>query len=204
MLHARCPSLAFAEKVMGRRSARLPASSVVYRSSGHGWIRAMARLGGRPLIPSSAMRAGHAVVAMVFVACGTKATTPAGPVGKPMDFRSKLDPAVAQRAPTDERATRHEMGADLHGVKAKLVWRTFDDGPHKYVLSTQWEVVTPSPSITIEPIDTVGMMPTNAGSPDAVNEKIVLRVRWHDNSSASVQFGEASFDITADGHGRPI
>lgn len=121
-----------------------------------------------------------------------------------MDFRSKLVPEVAQRAPTDEKATRHEMAADLHSVKAKLVWRTFEDGPNKYVLSTQWEVVTPSPSVTIEPIDTVGMMPTNAGSSDAVNERIIVRVRWRDNSSSSLHLGDASFDLTADGHGRPI
>jgi hypothetical protein len=137
-------------------------------------------------------------------ACGSKGTSPAGPVGKPVDFRSKLKPEVAQRAPGDEKATRHELPTDLHGVDAKLVWRTFEDGPNKYVLSAQWEVIKPKTSITLEPIDTAGMTPTNAGTPEAVNEKVIVRVRWRENGSASTSFGESSFQVAGDGHSEQL
>lgn len=150
------------------------------------------------------MRTAMFALALTIGACGGKATTPAGPVGKPLDFRSKLKPELVARAPSDEKATRREMPADINGVKAKLVWRTFEDGPNKYILSTQWEVVTPSPAITIEPIDTTGMMPTNAGSPEAVNQRLTVRVRWQDHASSSTKLGESAYTIDASGEGRAL
>jgi hypothetical protein len=143
---------------------------------------------------------------VLAVACGgSKETTGAGPVGAPEDLRSKLKPDVVQRAPANDRADRHEVAADVHGVGAKLVWWTFSDGPNRFILSTQWEVVTPHPSITIEPIPSAGMTPTNAGTEAAVNETVIVRVRWHDNnSSVSTTWGEQSFRIDANGSGTPI
>ena len=140
------------------------------------------------------------------VACGgSKETTQAGLVGAPEDLRSKLKPDVMQRAPTNDKAERHEVTADIHGVGVKLVWWTFTDGPNKFVLSTQWEVVKPHPSITIEPIPSAGMMPTNAGTETAVNETVIVRVRWHDNgSSVSTNWGEQSFRVDGNGSGTQI
>jgi hypothetical protein len=139
------------------------------------------------------------------VACGSKETTGAGPIGAAEDLRSKLKPDVVQRAPANDKAERHEVAADVHGVGVKLVWWTFTDGSNKFILSTQWEVVTPHPSITIEPIPSTGMVLTNAGTEAAVNATAIVRVRWHDNnSSVSTTWGEQSFRIDANGSGTQI
>lgn len=82
----------------------------------------------------SAVRSVAFVLALLIGACGNEATSPAGPVGKPMDVRSKL-----------------------------------------------------------EPIDT-DMLPTNHGSPDAVDEQLIVRARWHDNGGSSTKLGDAATD----------
>jgi hypothetical protein len=134
--------------------------------------------------------------------CGSKETAPAGPLGGVHDLRSKLQPAVAAKAPADDKATRHELAADLHGAKATLVWRTFEDAGNQWIVSYQWEVTAPASSITLEPLG--DMPPINRGSETAVNESVVVRIRWHDNSSSGTHLGDLSFQIAGDGTGSPI
>jgi hypothetical protein len=46
---------------------------------------------------------------LVVIACASNATSPAGPVGKPIDLRSHITNAeVAARAPADDKATVRE------------------------------------------------------------------------------------------------
>lgn len=135
-------------------------------------------------------------VVVIMMGCGGGGQTPAGPVGSADDLRAKLPPDVAKKAPADDKATKREFPIDVHGVKAKVVWRTFDDGPNKYVLSTQWEVVTPSSSITLEPLGSLS--PINTGTETAANETIIVRARWHDGSS----FGELSVSVDGAGVGK--
>jgi hypothetical protein len=100
---------------------------------------------------------------LVMVACGSKETTPAGPVGATLDLRSRISkPDVRARAPSDDKATKQELAVDVHGIKAKVVWRTFEDGGTKYIVSTNWEVVTPSAGLTLEPLGTLN--PINTGT----------------------------------------
>jgi hypothetical protein len=78
------------------------------------------------------------------------------------------------------------------------VWRTFTDGAGAYIVSAGWEVVTPRQGFTLEPLG--AMNPTNAGTPDAPVQSEIIRVRWHDNTSAcSKRYGESSVKIDASG-----
>jgi hypothetical protein len=142
-------------------------------------------------------------LAVVVFACGSNETSPAGPVGKVVDLRSRITkPEVAARAPSDDKATRLEFPVEVHGVKAKVVWRTFEDSGAKYILSAGWEVVTPSQGITLEPLGTLN--PENAGSEAAPVQAEIVRVRWHDNTSSSTRYGEMSVKIDATGRGLVI
>ena len=142
----------------------------------------------------------YALALLVFAACGSHETTPAGAVGHTYDVRSDLPPDIAKKAPPDERATPHDQTFDVHGAQVKLTWRTFDDGPNKYIVSYGWSVVMAASSITFEPIGQLN--PMNIGSTDAVVEQEIVRLRWHDNSSASTRGGDSSFEIDAAGHAK--
>jgi hypothetical protein len=142
------------------------------------------------------------MIVLVLAACGHKGeTTGSGPVGATLDLRSRISkPDVRARAPADDQATKQELAVDVHGVKAKVVWRTFDDGGTKYIVSAGWEVVTPSSGITLESLGSLN--PENTGTIEAPVQTEILRVRWHDNnSSTSTTFGEMSVKIAADGKG---
>jgi hypothetical protein len=135
---------------------------------------------------------------LLLLACSTSETTPAGPVGKATDLRSRINkPEVAARAPSDEQAVRHEHELDLQGAKAKLVWRTFEDGGTKYIVSAGWEVVTPAKGIKIEPLGVLN--PENAGSVEAPVQSEIVRVRWSTKSGCSQRSGERSVKIDASG-----
>ena len=139
-------------------------------------------------------------LAVVFVtACGgSNETSPAGPAGKPIDLRARITKQdIASRAPTDDQATKHEHALDVHGVEAKVVWRTFEDSGTKYILSAGWEVVTPRKGITLESLGV--MNPVNAGTEAAPVQSEIMRVRWHDNTSSSTRFGDVSVRIDATG-----
>lgn len=142
-------------------------------------------------------RASVPVLLLLLAAC-TRETTPAGPLGTPTDLRSHLTPEARGHAPADDKAKRAELPVELHGVKAKLTWRTFDQGPHKYIVSTQWEVDTPAPGITLESKGLIGT-PVNAGTPEATNEEIIVGVRWHDHNQSGTSLGEKTFRIRGDG-----
>jgi hypothetical protein len=146
------------------------------------------------------MRTDLALAVLFVAACGgSNETSPAGPVGKPIDLRSRITrPEAASRAPTDEQTTKHEHEVEVHGVQAKVVWRTFEDSGTKYILSAGWEVVTPSKGITLEPLGV--MNPENAGTVAGPVQSEILRVRWHDNSSSSTRFGDVSVRIDAAGN----
>jgi hypothetical protein len=107
------------------------------------------------------------------------------------------------RAPADDKAKRAELPVDVHGVKAKLVWRTFEDGASKYILSAQWEVDAPAPGITLESRNTLGM-PTNAGTREAANEALIIGVRWHDHNKSGTSLGDVAASIRADGTGSVV
>jgi hypothetical protein len=150
------------------------------------------------------MRTKLALAVLLVAACGgSNETSPAGPVGKPIDLRSRITkPDVASRAPADDKATVYEHALDVHGVKAKVVWRTFEDSGAKYILSAGWEVVTPSKGITLEPRGV--MNPVNAGTEAAPVQAEIMRVRWHDNTSSSTRFGDMSVQIDATGKASPL
>jgi hypothetical protein len=145
-----------------------------------------------------------ALLVLVVIACASNTTSPAGAVGEPHDLRSRITrPEVAARAPTDDNATVHEHALDIEGIKAKLVWRTFADGATTYIVSAGWEVVTPRTGFTLEPLGPLN--PTNAGTVEAPVQTEILRIRWHDNTSAcSKRFGEASVRIDANGNASAI
>lgn len=140
-----------------------------------------------------------ALVVVLLTACGGSGkTSEAGPVETVTDLRSRITNAeVAKRAPTDDKATKQEFSVEAHGVKAKAVWRTFEDGGAKYIVSAGWEVVTPVKGVTLENLG--AMNPVNAGTEAAPIQEEILRLRWHDNSSSSTQFGDLSVKIDASG-----
>jgi len=137
-----------------------------------------------------------------FVGCHGGPTSPVGPVGTVVDLRGDLKPEVLKKAPTDGTAMKRQVTVDVHGIAAKIVWRTFEDGPNQYILSYQWEVVTPSPGITLEPLDHLN--PINLGDENAVVEAQTVRVRWHDNAASGTSLGEQAFRIDAAGREMPI
>jgi len=136
---------------------------------------------------------------VVLTACGgSGATTPAGPVGKVIDLRDRISkPDIAQRAPADDKAQKHEFPVDVNGIKAKVVWRAWEDAGTKYILSAGWEVVTPKKGYTLEPLGTLN--PVNAGNAQAPVQEEIMRVRWHDNTSSGTHYGEMSVKIDATG-----
>lgn len=142
-------------------------------------------------------------LALVLGACASGATTPAGPVGSATDVRADLKPEVAKKAPKDEDATKQSFAVDVQGVKAKLVWRTFEDGAGKYILSYQWEVEQPGAGYTLEPLG--DLEPVNVGTEAAPVESQTVRLRWHDNTSGCrTHFGELSVRIDAAGKGQVL
>lgn len=145
------------------------------------------------------------LVLALLVACNQHKgeQTAAGPVGAAIDLRDHLKPEVRGRAPADDKATKQEFALDIHGAQTKIVWRTFEDGGAKYIVSAQWEVVTPGPDLTLEPQG--AMNPENAGTVEAPVQAEILRVRWHDNSSnTSDRFGDISVKIDAAGKAAKI
>lgn len=77
------------------------------------------------------------------------------------------------------------------------MWRTFEDGPNKYLLSVGLEVVTPAPNVTVEALP--AMNPTNAGTEAAIVEAIPLKLKWTQTQERGVSYGEISVRILADG-----
>lgn len=149
------------------------------------------------------IRTNLALAVLLVAACGgSNETSPAGPVGPPIDLRSRLKADAASRAPADDQATKHEHALDVHGVQAKVVWRTFEDGGARYILSAGWEVVTPAKGTTLEPRGV--MNPVNAGTVAAPVQAEIMRVRWHDNTSSSTRFGDVSVRIDATGQASAI
>jgi hypothetical protein len=144
-----------------------------------------------------------ASVLFILVAACSKETTPAGPVGASIDLRSHLTPPVRAKAPADDKAKRNELPMDIHGMKVKLAWRTFEEGSSKFLLSAQWEVETPAPGITLEPSGPIGT-PTNAGTAEKANEQLILGARWHDHNKSGTSLGDATAMIRADGTGNAL
>jgi hypothetical protein len=145
------------------------------------------------------MRSNIGPALILLVACGGSGeTSNAGPIGQATDLRSRITkPEVAARAPKDDAATKQEFPVDIHGVKAKLAWRTFEDSGTKYILSFHWEVVTPSKGITLESLGP--MNPVNAGTEAAPVQAELVRVRWHDNNSSGTKYGDMTIKIDAAG-----
>jgi hypothetical protein len=136
---------------------------------------------------------------LLLAACGSKPTSPAGAIGKTYDGRAALGSA-ASKAPTDDKAISHELVVDAHGAKAKIVWRTFADGANHYIVSYNWEVVTPKDAITLEPAGNVS--PVNSGSTDAVDEMEIVLLGWKDNAVAGTSLGQISVQIDGAGSGK--
>jgi hypothetical protein len=92
------------------------------------------------------MRSNNAVALVVLAGCGgSHETSKAGPVGKVTDLRDRITkPDVAARAPKDDAATKQELPLDVHGVKAEVVWRTFEDNGTKYILSAGTTTTSPA------------------------------------------------------------
>ena len=146
-------------------------------------------------------RLSLAVCLAFLLACNRGETTPAGPVGGDVDVRADLAPEVRAKAPKDDAATQRELALTVQGVDLKLLWRTFDDGPNKYILSYRWEVVKPAEGVLIEPIGKLN--PINGGTEAAAIEKQTVRVRWRTERGVGSQMGELSYKISADGTGGP-
>lgn len=145
------------------------------------------------------MRLGNLCVLVALAACGKTETTPAGPVAPTIDLRSRItNPEVAARAPTDDNATPHELALDVHGVQAKVVWRTFEDSGTSYIVSAGWEVVTPAKGVTLESLGALN--PTNAGTEAAPVQAEIVRARWREGRA----FGEVSVRIDANGQGMKL
>ena len=142
-----------------------------------------------------------AVCLAVLFACNRGETTPIGPVGGDVDVRADLAPEVRAKAPKDEAATQRELALTVQGVDLKLLWRTFDDGPNKYILSYRWEVVKPAEGVLIEPIGKLN--PVNGGTEAAAIEQQTVRIRWRTERGVGSQMGELSYKISADGTGGP-
>lgn len=148
------------------------------------------------------MKIGRLAGLVLLLAACSKETTPAGPVGAAIDLRAQIPAEARAHAPADDKAKRAELPVDVHGVKAKLVWRTFEEGPNKYIVSAQWEIVTPAPGVTLDSNGLIGI-PTNAGTPDASNEQVIIGIRWHDNNKAgTTSLGDMTVNIRADGSGK--
>lgn len=128
--------------------------------------------------------------------------SPVGLVGTVEDLRRHLGPSVAPKAPTDDAATKHELAVDLHGVKAKVVWRAFADGANKYLLSVGLEVVTPAAGVVVE--KGPAMNPTNGGTLEAVIEQLPLKLSWSTLEPGGLRKGEISVRIRADGSGERL
>lgn len=147
-------------------------------------------------------------LALVFVflaACGSSKneTSPAGPVDTVIDLRGRITDAKARAAaPRDEEAKRHEFPVEVHGVKAKVVWRTYELGSTAYILSVGWEVVTPAKGIRLESIGTLN--PTNSGTVESPVQSEIVRVRWHEQTGTGTSYGELSVRIDASGKGLVI
>ena len=144
------------------------------------------------------------VIALIACSNSSKPTTQAGPVGAPMDLRERItDADVRAKAPADDKATKRELAIDVNGIGAKVVWRTYEVGTAKYIVSAGWEVVTPKPGFTLESLGHLN--PENVGTPEAPVQSEIVRVRWHDNtSSVSTSGGEMSVRIAADGQAAKI
>lgn len=139
-------------------------------------------------------------IALVAACGGKKETTPAGPVGTPIDLRSRItNPEAAAHAPTDDKATPHDFALDVHGIKAKVVWRTFEDRGTRYIISAGWEVVTPATGVTLESLGVLN--PENAGSTAAPVQAEIIRARWHEGKSS---LGDVSVKIDAAGNASKI
>lgn len=148
------------------------------------------------------MKRSLVAVCLVFLfACNRGETTPIGPVGGDVDVRADLAPEVRAKAPKDDAATQRELALTIQGVDLKLLWRTFDDGPNKYILSYRWEVVKPAEGVLIEPIGKLN--PVNGGTEAAAIEQQTVRIRWRTERGVGSQMGELSYKISADGTGGP-
>lgn len=139
------------------------------------------------------------VLLAMAAGCGGGGGTEAGSVGAPQDLRKHLPPEIAARAPADDAATKHDFLVDLNGVGAKVVWRTFDDGANKYVLSIGLEVVTPADGVVVE--RSPAMTPQNAGTPAAVIETVRIQVGWRKATGCATTAGNFTVTVGADGRG---
>jgi hypothetical protein len=146
-------------------------------------------------------RLSLAVCLVFLLACNRGETTPVGPVGADVDVRADLKPDVRAKAPKDDAATQRELALTVQGADLKLIWRTFDDGPNKYILSYRWEVVKSAEGVQFESIGKLN--PVNAGSEAAAIEQQIVRLRWRTERGLGSQMGELSYKIAADGTGGP-
>ncbi len=136
-----------------------------------------------------------------LVACNRGETTPPGPLGGDVDVRADLKPEVQAKAPKDEAATQRELPLTIQGAEVKLLWRTFEDGPNKYILSYRWEVVKAADGVSLQPA--TRMSPVNVGTESAVIEQHNLKIKWLTEKGMGTQMGELSYKISADGTGGP-
>ncbi len=129
--------------------------------------------------------------------CGE--TTPAGPLGKTLDFTPSLPKGV--EVPEGEGLEAHderlELGPRDARAEVELRWHTFKGGRTHYIADVDLDLVTPAAGMVVR-VGRVGS-PVNIGTLRAPIEMVQIGLTWERRSFRAKESGTHIVALAADG-----
>ncbi len=142
------------------------------------------------------------MVMLALTACAG-GTTPAGPLGKPIDLRPLLPTDVRPRAPTDTAYGKFDTAKTTIRVgnpaaTVEVSWNYFKDGQRSYLSSVAFRVIESAEGLTLSA--TTNNTPVYVGSNDRAIEALRVGISWSRQAAISGgTFDTVNGLIVADG-----
>lgn len=125
-------------------------------------------------------------------------TTPAGPVGQPLDLRTALPEGVAAQLPLEPTIHKKVVPIGKDGAgEAELTWGTATVGGGAYVTDVSLAVTKPAEGYEV--LDPVILPPVNRGTDEAPLASVGVVVGWRKESSCRSEMASVTFQVDGKG-----
>ncbi len=125
-------------------------------------------------------------------------TTPAGPVGAPVDLRSALPDAAVAALPLEPATHKKAIPIGKDGAgEAEIVWSTAEVAGGAWVTDVQLVVTRPAEGFEV--LTPVVLPPLNRGTEEAPVASVGVVVGWRKESSCRSEMASVTFQVDGKG-----
>jgi len=142
------------------------------------------------------------LVPLIVLACavGCSRTTPAGPLGDPLDLRPHLPAGVSPAPEAETTLHRARMNVGDPPAEVQVAWRTFQKGPKAYVLSATATVERVSSGLHLSSARvTYTSFPSKPDGPEGITQTVTLTIDWERQTLTTGSSSSNQMEIRGDG-----